>query len=316
MENRTKWLDKPYNNLNAFLRSKFGTKVIKLSVDGGFSCPNRDGTLGTGGCIFCSESGSGEFSGDRQQTITEQIESQIDLLKEKWPTAKYMVYFQSYSNTYGDIAHMEAQFREALSYPDVVGLAIATRVDCIDEDVLTLLSTLNKETYIWVELGLQSIMTEHHQLLNTGYTATQFSETAERLASHEIDVVGHVILGLPDSPGTLLEETINFLNDVPIKGLKIHMLNILEQTALATLYEKNPFQLLEMEAYLGQVIRIVEHLRQDIVIHRVTGDGAKEQLIGPRWILNKRKVLNTLMKQFKLQESYQGKYYEGAGGKK
>lgn len=308
--NRKQWLDKPYNNLNAMLREKFGTKVIKLSVDGGFSCPNRDGKISTGGCAFCSESGSGEFTGSKTLSLKDQIESQIELLKEKWPDAQYMVYFQNFSTTYGSVEKMEGLFREAIAYPQVVGLAIATRVDCIDGDVLNLLDQINKETYIWVELGLQSISEEHHQLLNTGYRPEQFKRTVKRLAERNIDVIGHLILSLPNWEATPLEETIKFLNELPIKGLKIHMLNILKGTKLEMIYEEMNFPLLSLEAYLDQVLYIIERLNPEIVIHRVTGDGAKDLLIAPRWILNKRKVLNELTKKFKVEETYQGKFLE------
>lgn len=306
----TKWLDKPYNNLNASLRETFGEKVIKLSVDGGFSCPNRDGVVGTGGCVFCSEEGSGDFAGCRTQSITDQLSEQIELLKPKWPKAKYIAYFQSYSNTYGDISYMEKQFREALSLEGLVGLAIATRVDCIDEDVLTLLGQLNKETYLWVEMGLQSIYQAHHDWLNTGYSPEQFKETAGQLGDRGIRLVGHIILGLPGSPETEVEDTVHFLNQLPLQGLKIHMLNVLKHTALAKMYEENPFDLMSEEAYINQVVDIIERLKPSIVIHRVTGDGAKALLIAPRWILNKRKVLNDLQKAFKTRASYQGKHLD------
>lgn len=305
---KKKWLDKPYNNLNSDLRERFGQKVIKLSVDGGFSCPNRDGSLGLGGCLFCSEKGSGEFSGDAKKSITEQLQEQISLLKEKWPEAIYIAYFQSFSNTYGDIQYMERQFREALMYPGVVGLAIATRVDCLGEDVLDLLEGLNQESYIWVEMGLQSIYDHHHELLKTAYKAEDFSFAVHQLADRHIDVVGHIILGLPQTPDDALNQTIDFLNGLPIAGLKIHMLNILKGTALEKMYTSEPFDLLTMATYLEAVCYVIERLRPDIVIHRVTGDGAKELLIAPRWILNKRKVLNTLMKLFKEKKSHQGKY--------
>lgn len=304
---KKEWLDKPYNNLNSALRERFGRKVIKLSVDGGFSCPNRDGKLGVGGCIFCTEKGSGEFSGCGHQPIRIQIDQQIELLSDKWSEVLYMVYFQSFSNTYGDLAFMEKQFREALSHPSVIGLAIATRVDCVSDDVLKLLEKLNRETYIWVELGLQSIYEKQHKVLNTGYLPSQFIETTKKLSAHGIQVVGHIILGLPDAPKQALEETVNFLNACPINGLKIHMLNVLKGTVLAELYEKEAFPLLDMDDYIKQLLYIIEHLRADIVIHRVTGDGAKELLIAPNWILNKRKVLNTLLKELKKKEIYQGK---------
>lgn len=305
-----KWLDKPYNNLNSSLRETFGEKVIKLSVDGGFSCPNRDGVVGIGGCVFCSEEGSGDFAGCRTKSITDQLSEQIQLLRPKWPKAKYIAYFQSYSNTYGDIAYMERQFRQALSLEGVVGLAIATRVDCIDEAVLTLLEALNKETYLWVEMGLQSIYQSQHDWLNTGYSPEQFREMAYQLGDKGIRLVGHIILGLPGSPKTEVEETVNFLNELPLQGLKIHMLNVLKHTALAKIYEKNPFDLLSEEAYINQVVAIIEQLKPSIVIHRVTGDGAKSLLIAPRWILNKRKVLNDLQKAFKTRASYQGKHLD------
>lgn len=305
---KRQWLDKPYNNLNAMLREKFGKKVIKLSVDGGFSCPNRDGKISTGGCVFCSESGSGDFAGARTLSITEQIETQIELLNDKWPNALYMVYFQNFSTTYGSVEKMERLFREAMAYPKVVGLAIATRVDCINEPVLDLLETINKETYIWVELGLQSISLEHHKLLNTGYTPKQFQEAVQALGRRQIDVVGHIILSLPNWEATPLEETINFLNKLPIKGLKLHMLNVLKGTALEKIYAEQSFPLLDLERYLQQVVYIIERLNPEIVIHRVTGDGAKDLLIAPRWILNKRKVLNELIKKFKVEDTYQGKF--------
>ncbi len=307
---KTIWFDKPYNNFNSNMRERFGKKVVRLSIDAGFSCPNRDGKISTGGCIFCSEKGSGEFSGDSNFSIKTQMNNQIQLISSKWNDNLYLAYFQSFSNTYSDVDTLKIKFEQALSFPNVIGLAIATRADCINDDVINLLSDLSKKTYILIEMGLQSVYNEHHNFLNTGYTKQTFIDSATKLSNIDVDVVAHFILGLPNTPKSNEDDIIKFINNSPISGIKIHMLNILKGTKLADFYHVNPFNMLSMNEYLEKVLYIIERIDPNIVVHRFTGDGAKDLLIEPNWILNKRKVLNTFTKMMKDRNTYQGKLYK------
>ncbi|MGL5440554.1 MAG: TIGR01212 family radical SAM protein [Filifactoraceae bacterium] len=285
-----------FYSLNKFLKERFDDKVIKLSLDGGFSCPNRDGTLGYEGCIFCSEEGSGEFSGSRMESITEQMKSQVKLLSNKWDSKKYIAYFQSFTNTYGSIDRLRSVYDEALSFPGTVGLAIATRGDCISQDVVDLLSEYNKKTLLWVEIGIQSVHQSTGKFIRRGYDMKVFEEALERLKKADIKVVVHVIVGLPSET---LEDTNNSivrLCDMGIWGIKIHMLYICRGTTLSKFYEKEPFYLLTADEYVNFLKVVLTKIPPNIVIHRITGDCKKSELIAPWWILNKRYILNSINK--------------------
>lgn len=303
------WNGKPYHSLDYMLRERFGEKVYKVTLNGGMSCPNRDGKLGNRGCIFCSAGGSGDFAADASLSITEQMDTQIALLSEKRPIQKYIAYFQAYTNTYAPVEYLDKIFREALSHPQTAALSIGTRPDCLGEDVLDLLSSLNKEKPVWVELGLQTIHETTARYIRRGYPLSCFEEAAEALHKRNIDVIVHTILGLPGETKEDILATMKYLNTKDIQGIKLQLLHVLEGTDLADDYEKGLFQTYEREEYLDLVIDCLEHLDPDIVIHRVTGDGPKELLIAPLWASRKREVLNLLHHRMKERQSFQGKAY-------
>ena len=313
--------NKRYNTFNNELKRHFKQKVVKLSLDGGFTCPTRDNTKGSGGCIFCSQRGSGEFAGlfenidanadDKLEKINldAQIKNQISLLSKKWNDVKYIAYFQNYTNTYEKPSYLNTLYQKALSVKDVVGLDIATRPDCLGDDVLEVLDYYNKKTYLIVELGLQSIHEKSEKFIRRGYDITVFEEAVEKLRKLNIQTVVHTIVGLPTEDKEDMLQTYRYLNNVDIKGVKIQQLNILKNTDLEKYYEKDKFSLMGADEYIEFVCDIIQILRDDIVIHRLTGDGAKDELIEPKWILNKRYVLNGIDKVMKQRNAHQGDRY-------
>lgn len=303
------WNQKPYHALDYMLREQFGEKIYKVSLDGGMTCPNRDGTLGNKGCIFCSAGGSGDFAGDRRLSITEQIEQQKLLLSQKRPAGKYIAYFQAYTNTYAPVSYLSRIFSEALAHPDIVGLSIGTRPDCLGEDVIALLSELNLQKPVWVELGLQTIHEKTARYIRRGYELECFETAVKNLRRISIEVIVHTILGLPGETREDIFQTIDYLNHQDIQGIKLQLLHVLRGTDLALDYEKGLFELYSMEEYLDLLINCLERLRPDLVIHRITGDGPKKLLIAPVWSSNKRTVLNTLHKEMKERNTWQGKLY-------
>ncbi|MEG0012842.1 MAG: TIGR01212 family radical SAM protein [Cellulosilyticaceae bacterium] len=296
-----------FYTLNNFLRSIHHEKVMKLSIDGGFTCPNRDGKAGKGGCIFCSSMGSGDFAGSRILSITNQMHSNIDLLSNKWPHInKYIAYFQSYSNTYAPLEELKAKYEEALSFDNVVGLAIATRADCLEIDTLDYLEDLSHRTHLWVELGLQSIHEKSNLFINRGHSLDCFTEAVHALHNRGIEVVAHMILGLPDESTEDMLATARYLASLPLQGVKIHMLHVLDNSPLGKLYEKNPFSLLTEEEYIYLIGEVLKILPPHFVIHRLTGDGDKKHLIAPLWTTNKTHILNSINKYLKENNIYQG----------
>lgn len=298
-----------YFSLNSYLKNKFGCKVVKLSIDGGFSCPNRDGSIAYGGCIFCSENGSGEFAGDRKLSITQQMNDQIALLETKWPNSKYIAYFQNFTNTYDSVENLRKKYDEALSFPNVIGLAIATRPDCLNEDILKLLQEYNTKTFLWVELGLQSIHEKTAEFIRRGYPLKTFDKAMENLNRRRIKTVAHLILNLPGENFDDMRNSIEYVSNHGIWGLKLQMLNVLHSTDLAKSYLSDSFYLRTADEYIELVSNLLTYLPPSIVIHRITGDGKKESLIAPKWILNKRYVLNGIQKYMKENELYQSKNY-------
>ncbi|WP_234978634.1 TIGR01212 family radical SAM protein [Anaerosalibacter sp. Marseille-P3206] len=304
------WEDKRYHSLNYELKTTFGTKVIKLSLDGGFTCPNRDGTVGSRGCIFCSEEGSGEFTANRILSISEQIDEQKEFLSKKWPKGKYIAYFQNFTNTYSSIKDLRRKYEEALSKEDVVGLAIATRADCLPEEVLDLLSELNKKTYLWVELGLQTIHEKTAKFIRRGYDLSVYNKGIEELKKRNIKVVTHLIFGLPGESKEDTLETVKYIANTNTWGVKFHLLYIQKDTDLYEYYKSSPFYILSKEEYISIVCDSIEMLPQNMVIHRLTGDGKKGLLIEPKWSLNKLGVLSGIDMELKRRGSHQGiKYY-------
>lgn len=303
------WGDKAYHSLDYYLRQKFGEKVIKISLDGGFTCPNRDGTLSNKGCIFCSGRGSGDFTPSSILPITEQFVQARNLLKTKWAMGKYIAYFQAFTNTYAPVDELKKKYEEALSLPDVIGIAIATRPDCLNHSILDLLHEINKKTYLWVELGLQTMHDNTASLIQRGYTLTCFEEAVNNLSKINIETVVHLILGLPGEDKDDILSSIKYVGRQPVQGIKLHLLHILKNTPLNDLYLNSPFHILELEEYIDLVVDCLELLPQHIVIHRMTGDGPKELLIAPSWSKNKRAVLNGIHKRLKERNTWQGKLF-------
>ena len=307
MEN---WNGKPYHSFDYMLKERFGEKIYKVALDAGMTCPNRDGTLGSRGCIFCSAGGSGDFAGSRQDSITQQIEKQAASIRQKRGVAKFIAYFQAYTNTYAPVDYLRKIYTEAISHPDIVAISIGTRPDCLDADILQLLDELNQKKPVWVELGLQTIHEATAQYIRRGYPLSCFEQAVSELRKRSLDVIVHTILGLPGESKHAILSTIEYLNHQDIQGIKLQLLHVLKGTDLADDYLAGKFQVYTMEEYLELVIDCLEHLRPEIVIHRLTGDGPKDLLIAPSWSSAKRTVLNTLHRKCKLQHSFQGKQYK------
>lgn len=306
---REMWGDKRYYSLNYFLREKFGEKVFKISLDAGFSCPNRDGSISHGGCIFCSERGSGDFAGNRRFSISKQFEEVKKVMDKKWKSGKYIAYFQAYTNTYGSVSTLRKKYEEAMQQEDVVAIAIATRPDCLGEDVLDLLEELSKKTYLWVELGLQTVNDETAKIINRGYSLKTFEEGLSKLRRRGIDVVVHTIFGLPGETKTDMISTIKYIAEKDISGVKFHLLHLIKDTPLESLYEAGKLDFLEEKEYVDLICTCISILPQNIVVHRLTGDAPRELLIGPLWSLKKWETLNAIDKALKEKDIYQGLYF-------
>lgn len=305
----TRWDEKRYFSLDYYLKETYGEKLYKLSLDGGMTCPNRDGTLDTRGCIFCSAGGSGDFAGSRRVSIKEQLESGKQLVAGKYKGSSYIAYFQAYTNTYAPLSHLEHVFSQAIEEPEIKVLSIATRPDCLSPEVLDLLSRLNKKKPIWVELGLQTIHEESAAFIRRGYPLDVFQKAVYDLKKIGIHVIVHTILCLPGETTEMMLQTISYLNTLPIDGIKLQLLHVLRGTDLASIYEQSPFYLPTLEEYAMLLGKCISHLRPDIVVHRLTGDGPKSLLIAPLWTGNKRLVFNHIQRFFKDADIWQGKEY-------
>ena len=305
----TSWNGKPYHSLDYMLKERFGEKVYKVTLNGGMSWPNRDGTIGHGGCIFCSEGGSGDFAASAALSIHEQIDSQIAMLSAKRPIHKYIAYFQAYTNTYAPVPYLEKIFQEAISHPGIVALSIGTRPDCLEDDVVELLSRLNMVKPVWVELGLQTIHESTAAYIRRGYPLSCFEDSLKRLRTAGLEVVVHTILGLPGESREDMLATMDYLNARDIQGIKLQLLHVLKHTDLADFYRQEPFYIPDMNSYFHLLGKCIASLRPDIVIHRLTGDGPKSLLIAPLWTGNKRLVLNQMQRYLKEQNLWQGKEY-------
>lgn len=281
-----------YNKLSDYLREEFGCKVYKLALDGGMSCPNRDGKIGTGGCIFCSQDGSGTFA-QTGESVFAQIEQAKARVADKIKEGKYIAYFQNFTNTYAPVSYLEPMFRTAISHPDVAVLSVATRPDCLPPEVLTLLARLNKEKPVWVELGLQTIHESTAAYIRRGYPLSVYDEAVRALKALGITVITHVILGLPGETETDMLQTVQYVGKVT-DGIKLQLLHVLKGTDLAKDYAEGKFRTLEMEEYCRLVGGCLQVLPSEVVIHRLTGDGAKKDLIAPLWSGDKKRVLNTM----------------------
>ena len=299
--------NKRYHTLDYFYKNKFGEKIFKVSLNAGFSCPNIDGTIGTGGCIYCSKTGSGEFAGNKEDSIEKQFIEIRDMMHKKWKDAKYIGYFQARTNTYAPVEELKKVYEKVLSFDNVVGLNIATRPDSITDECLNYLGELNKKTYLTIELGLQTTNEKTTKLINRCHTLECFENMVNELRKRNIDVVVHIINGLPYETKEDMLNTVKYLNKLDIQGIKIHMLSIIKDTPLEKLYEKEHFKVLTKEEYIDIVIEQLEYLRPEIVIHRITGDPKLDELVEPSWLTKKFCVLNEIDKEMVRRETYQGK---------
>lgn len=311
---QSRWGEKPYRSLDWQMKTTYGEKVYKLALDGGMTCPNRDGTVGYGGCIFCSAGGSGDFAADRRLSVTEQIAQQKEALRDKKPARKYIAYFQAYTNTYAPVDYLEQIFTEAMSDPEVVILSIATRPDCLQPEILDLLERLNREKPVWIELGLQTMHEKTAEMIHRGYDLACFEQAVRELRARGIDVIVHMILGLLWEREPEALQTVDYLNHCDIQGVKLQLLHILKGTQLGDLYEEEPWEVPVMTeaAYVQYVVDCIAHLSPDITIHRLTGDGPKELLLAPMWSTRKRSVLNHIHEELKNQGIRQGMLWEGS----
>lgn len=306
-----RWDGRPYHTLDHELKKTFGEKVYKITLNGGMSCPNRDGKIGTGGCIFCSAKGSGDFAGNAALSVTAQLAAGKAQLLKKRPVHSYIAYFQAFTNTYAPVDYLEKIFTEAIRDPEVKVLSVATRPDCLGDDVIALLARLNRIKPVWVELGLQTIHPKSARFIRRGYEQEVFDRAVNDLRQAGITVIVHVILFLPGETEAMMTETIDYLNHCDIQGIKLQLLHILKGTDLADIYRKEPFHTPDMEEYIRLLGKCILRLRPDIVIHRLTGDGPKDLLIAPLWTGAKRTVLNRLHQYLRENEIWQGKEYHG-----
>lgn len=301
--------NKRYHTLNYFYKTKFGTRVFKVSLNGGFSCPNLDGKVGFGGCIYCSKSGSGEFGGDKSKSLTEQFNEMTEVVNKHHIPCKYIGYFQARTNTYAPVEVLKEKYEEVLRQPNVIGLNIATRCDAISDECLEYLEELSKRTFLTIELGLQTIHEETSKLINRCHTVKQFDEMVHKLRERGINVVVHIINGLPFETEDMMLETVKHLNTLDIQGIKIHMLHIIKDTGMANLYVKTHFHVLSKEEYIDIVIKELEILDPKIVVNRITSDPDKDTLVEPRWLCEKCQLLNDIDKEMVKRNTYQGIKY-------
>lgn len=309
MAGAPRWGDKPYHSLDHYLRETYHTKVLRIALHAGLSCPNRDGTLGSGGCIFCSAGGSGDFAGSPALSITQQIYEGKQAIRSKRDCRAFIAYFQAFTNTYAPVCHLRELYMEAAGDPEVAALSIATRPDCLPDEVIALLSEIAPRKNVWIELGLQTVHDKTREALHSGFTYSAFLDAVTRLQNAGIPVVVHLILGLPGETRDMMLSSIRTVASLPIWGIKLQLLHVLRDTELAKRYQSDPFPLFTMEDYCETIIDCLELLPPEIVIHRLTGDGPKELLLAPLWAMDKRTVLNRIHHRMKERDTWQGKYY-------
>lgn len=302
--------NKRYHTLNYHYKTKFKTKVMKVSLNAGFTCPNIDGTKGIGGCIYCSKTGSGEFGGNVNDSLLEQFDKIKNVMNKKWQ-GKYIAYFQARSNTYAPVSVLKAKIEPFLNVKDVIGITLATRCDAISDEVLNYLTWLNGQTNLTIELGLQTIHKTTSELINRCHSLLEFENMVNLLRKNNIEVVVHIINGLPYEDEKMMLDTVKYLNKLDIQGIKIHMLNIIKDTKLEELYNKEKFHILTKEEYIDIVIKQLELLDEKIVIHRISADPDPATLVAPSWLLKKFCVLNDIDKEMARRNTYQGinKYF-------
>lgn len=312
--NENDWLGRPYYSLDAYLKNTYGEKLYKIAIDAGFTCPNRDGTIGNGGCIFCSAGGSGDHAVKAAQhtSVRDQLDAGISLFGHKRIGQRFIAYFQAYTNTYGPLPHLRALYTEALREPAVAGISVATRPDCLSKDTVTMLVDIMEkypDKFVWIELGLQTIHEKTADFIRRGYPLSIYDTCVSMLCESHIPVVTHMILGLPGETQEHMLSTIDHINQSGVWGIKLQLLHVLKDTDLALLYTQGTYTPLSQDAYTDLVIDCLEHLAPDIIVHRLTGDGPKNSLLAPLWSLDKRNVLNTLHHTMKTRAAYQGRLY-------
>lgn len=297
-----------YKHLNEYYKEKFGERTLKICVDGGFTCPNRDGTKGYGGCIYCSEKGSGELI-NKVQGITEQIEYYFTTYRAERAN-KFIVYFQNFTNTYDTIENLKAKYDAALIDDRIIGISIGTRPDCINEEIAKLLKTYTKKYYVCVELGLQTANDKIGEIINRRYTSNDFTKAVEILNKYDIDVITHIMVGLPGEMHQDVMDTVDFINKHKVQGVKIHSTYVVKNTKLAQMYKNGEYKALDIDDYIETLIDIMTHLRPDIIIHRISGDSPKDILVAPNWNKHKMWILHGFEKRFRARDLWQGKFYE------
>jgi len=305
------WAGKRFHTWNYEMRKTFGAKIFKVMLDAGFTCPNRDGSIAAGGCTFCSARGSGDFAGSRRDDLVSQFNQIRDRQHLKWPEAKYIGYFQAYTNTYAPVETLREYYEVILEQPGVVGLSIATRPDCLADDVVDYLAELNQRTYLWVEMGLQTIHESTSRLINRAHDTRCFVDAAERLRERGIRVCAHIIHGLPGESRDMMLETVRAVAGMDVQGIKIHLLHLMRKTPMVRQWKEGLLRFLDMDEYVSLVADSLELLPPDIIVHRLTGDAPRDLLIGPMWSLRKWEVLNAIDDELVRRDGWQGKAWKG-----
>jgi radical SAM protein (TIGR01212 family) len=293
------------------MHNQFGGKIFKVMLDAGFTCPNRDGAIATGGCTFCSARGSGDFAGSRRQDLITQFNTIRDRQHLKWPNANYIGYFQAYTNTYAPVEELREYYEAILQQPGVVGLSIATRPDCLPDDVVEYLAELNQRTYLWIEMGLQSVHESTSELINRAHDTACYLDAVERLRKHGIRVCAHVIFGLPQETHEMMLETVRQVAAMDVQGIKIHLLHLMKKTPMVKQWEAGLLRFMEQDEYIKLVVDALEIIPPEMIVHRLTGDAPRDLLIGPMWSLKKWEVLNAIDKELRDRDTWQGKLWKG-----
>ena len=301
--------NKRYHTWNYYLRNTFGEKVFKVSINAGFTCPNIDGKVSFGGCTYCSKEGSGDFAGNPKDNLIKQFDDITQMMHKQWPNAKYIGYFQAFTNTYAPVDVLKEKYETILELDDVIGLSISTRPDCLEDDVVEYLGELNERTNLWVELGLQTIHDSTSKLINRGHDYDEFLKGLEKLKSKNIKVIVHIINGLPGEDYNMMMETAKAVANMGVDGIKIHLLHVIKDTPMEKMLEKGMLTLMSQEEYINLVCDQLEILPETMIVHRLTGDGKRDELVGPLWSLKKWEVLNAIDDELKKRNSYQGIKY-------
>jgi len=302
--------NKRYHTWNYHLKNHFGHKVFKVALDGGFDCPNRDGTVAHGGCTFCSAAGSGDFAGNRAEPLDVQFKKISEKMHYKWKDGQYIAYFQAFTNTHAPVEELREKYELVLKQEGVIGLSIATRPDCLPDDVVEYLAELNKRTYLWVELGLQTIHEQTAALINRAHNYECYKQGVAKLRKHNIRVCSHIINGLPQEDYSMMMETAREVAKLDVQGIKIHLLHLLKGTPMVKQYEKGILEFLQRDEYVQLVCDQLEIIPPEMIVHRITGDGPIDLMIGPMWSVNKWDVLNAIDGELKRRDSWQGKFYK------